>query len=265
MIKKYVIVIICTMSLSSFFLYTQSIDVKNELETWFQNNPEAEKYRGIEHQILSILTSSQQLSIPTELLMEKLREGASKGVPPSLLVQALSEEAERLSDIVNMISEINSRNEKTEGRPFFDTGNTEEEDIVAPEEDTSRLRNRSDIIKQFSLFQRSGLSLTSIDSILEEARTLGKNKDIAFQSLSALIKIPGVSSLSENEVTGLGEALLQSNLSPSSYSTLSSIFLKGRIYQISYSTISRIVIEILKKGGGLIQIEQEITRRGRKR
>jgi hypothetical protein len=265
MIKKIIIVIICTMSISSFFLYTQTDDVKNELETWFQDNPGAEKYRDIGYQILSILTRSQQLSIPTELLMEKLREGASKRVPPSLLVQALSEEAERLSDIVDMINEIDSRNEKIEGRPFFDTERAGEEGIVTPEEDGFRLKNRSDIIKQLSLFQRSGLGLNSMNRILEEARILGKSKHIAFQSLSALIKIPGVSSLSEHEVTGLGEALLQSNLSPSSYATLSSIFLKGRIYQMSYSTISSIVIEILKKGGGLIQIEQEITRRGRKR
>jgi hypothetical protein len=255
----------CTILITSFFLYPQIIDVYNELETWFQNNPQAEKYRDIEQQLLRILSDSQQLSIPTELLIEKLQEGLSKGVPPSLLVRALSDEVERLSDIVVMINDIDSKSEEIKGKPYFDTGTAEGEYIITPEEDEFCLITRSDIIKQLSLFQRSGLPLKSIGSILDYARTLEKSKDIAFLSLSALMKIPGVTGLSEKELAALGEALIQSKLSPSSYSTLASIFLKGRIYQMSYSTISSIVIDILKRGGGLIQIEQEITRRGRKR
>ncbi|MBN1699299.1 MAG: hypothetical protein JW881_17395 [Spirochaetales bacterium] len=261
--KLYVIVIIIVSC--PFFLCAQTDKLKTELETWYKSHPQAGKYTGIKEQLLSLFQEAEQRSIPGVLLMEKLQEGSSKGVLPDRLLEALKDEMERLSDIIAMIAVIDIRNMEATGKRYFEipAENSGFEDISGFE--NKDIRSMPDIIKQISLFQRSGIPLGNIGSILDYARTIQKNRNIAFQALSALIKIPGVSTLSTESLVALGESLLRSKLSPSSYSTLSSIFLKGRIYQMSYTTISGIVIEVLDNGGGLIQIEQEITRRGRKR
>jgi hypothetical protein len=215
----------------------------------------------VKDELFTLFLSAEAQSLPLGILFERLQEGASKKVPAKKLLKALEEEVERLSDIKTMIKNINALSFEQRQAYFFPglkAGSS-------PEEMDQQRRKLEDLMHQLSIINRSGISVKSMSALFTLAVNEEKPDTTILLVLHGLIKIPGLNNLDNEEITNMGKALIQSTLSPESYGTLSSIFVKGRTYNLNYSVITDIVIQELKRGGGLVQIEQEIIRRGRKR
>jgi hypothetical protein len=245
----------------SFAVYAQTDTVNQPLEDWFNRQSDSEKYLLVKEELIALFESANKRSIPLPILFERLQEGASKNVPPGKLVQALREEVNRLSEIKSMIQDINTVSYKQKQSYFFPFP----ESFPDPEEKNKQKNKLEDLMHQLSIVNRSGISVETMSTLFILALDQEKPYTHVLLVLHGLIKIPGLNNLDNKEIANLGEALLKSAISPESYGTLSSIFVKGRTYNLNYSIITDIVTQQLQRGGGLVQIEQEIIRRGRRR
>ena len=254
--------VICIFLLLIPILFTgaDQDSVQQALDAWFAGRPESAAYNSIKNELYTLFSRAYTLTIPLTILFERLQEGASKRIPAQKLLKALEEEVERLYKILVMINEIDSLSLLQGEVSFFTSLGTESGPGEKGDEEI-----HTNLIHQLSIFNRSGISVRSMSSLFSLALETEKSKGAMFLVLHGLIKIPGLGNLDDEETTDLGTALLKSTLSPESYGTISSIYVKGRTYQLNYSTITEIVIDVLNRGGGLVQIEQEIIRRGRKR
>lgn len=245
----------------SLSLDAQTDTVEQTLDDWFKKQSGSDKYLPVKNELLSLFSSAHKQSLPLKILFERLQEGVSKNVPAKKLIKALEEEVERLTDISIMIDNVNTKSFEQNQVYFFPRPESE----MKPEEKNKQKRVLEDLMHQLSIFNRSGISVQSMSSLFTLAVNEEKPDNTILLVLHGLIKIPGLNNLENEDITSMGIALAQSTLSPESYGTLSSIFVKGRTYNLNYSIITRIVIQELQRGGGLVQIEQEIIRRGRKR
>jgi hypothetical protein len=257
MSKKFIICI-CILLCSSH-LFCEQDDI-TALDQWFKEQPGTASYLSLKEDLSILFSEAQARNLPLSLLYERLQEGISKHVPPQRLLKALEFEVEQLSRIVEMMKEVDalcfSRREF-----YFFIKEGMQWDLLGRREDTPVV----DLIHQLSLFNRSGILIKSMSNLFTCAIENEKSINTMLSVLHGLIKIPGLDNLKQRETVDLGKALIKSALSPDSYGTLSSIFVKGRVYHLTYSTISDIVLKVLNRGGGIVQIEQEIIRRGRKR
>jgi hypothetical protein len=255
------VVFIFILLLHSFSLSAQADTVEQSLDNWFSKQPGSVKYLSIKNELCTLFTLAYNQSLPLKILFERLQEGASKNIPAIKLLTALKEEVKRLYEIISMIKDINTLSCAEKQVNFFPGLKAGR---IPGEKDDQR-KVLEDLMHQLSIINRSGISVQSMSSLFTLAVKEEKPEKTILLVLHGLIKIPGLNNLNNNEITGIGIALLKSTLSPESYGTLSSIFVKGRTYNLNYSIITNIVIQELERGGGLVQIEQEIIRRGRKR
>lgn len=226
------------------FAFANETEIEKTVELWFQENPQAAKYRNIKNNLVEILTDAESLSIPLDLLFERLKEGIVKNVPKEKIINTLHNEVAQLKELIMFIQKI---------------------DICFQDQQPLTPESNYDIIKQLTIFLRTGLSLKVQFQIFDYACEHKRDLSAILQVFGALIKIPVVSTLSDDELILLGNALLASKLEPENYSALASIFLKGRINRINYSAITDIIVNTLNQGKGLIQIEQQIQRLGGRR
>lgn len=255
------VVCILILLVYSYSLSAQTDTVAQSLDNWFNRQTASAKYEPVKDELLTLFLSAYAQSLPLKILFERLQEGASKNIPAKKLLKALDDEVKRLSEIMTMIKNINTLSFEQRRVYFFpglNAGNI-------PEENDRQRKVLEDLMHQLSILNRGGISVQSMASLFTLAVNEEKPDDTVLLVLYGLIKIPGLSNLDNEEITGMGIALIKSTLSPESYGTLASIFVKGRTYNLNYSIISDIVIQELQRGGGLVQIEQEIIRRGRKR
>ncbi|MBN2441858.1 MAG: hypothetical protein JXJ04_10940 [Spirochaetales bacterium] len=234
--------------------------MQQSLDRWFHKQENMSTYISLKQDLYNLFTYADSLSLPLSLLFERLQEGFSKHVPPERLLKALNDEVERLFEIVTMIKEIDTLSYSQRKVYFFSNQGFDHQ-----QKDKTEMQNFTNLVYQLSIFNRSGISVMSMSELFTLAIKTERSKEIILSVLHGLIKIPGLDNLDDQEMADLGRALTVSTLSPESYGTLSSIFVKGRIYHLNYPTISNIIITELNRGGGIIQIEQEIIRRGRKR
>ncbi|MBN2534078.1 MAG: hypothetical protein JXB88_14405 [Spirochaetales bacterium] len=245
----------------SFIVDAQPDTVEQSLDNWFDRQPGSAKYVSIKAELLVLFSSAYTKSLPLKILFERLQEGASKNVPANRLLMALKEETNRLAEIMTMINTINALCYEQRQVYFFSGFKAGD-----PAEEKDKQKTLlEDLMHQLSILNRGGISVQSMSSLFTLAVNEEKPDKTIFLVLHGLIKIPGLNNLKDEEIAGIGIALIKSSLSPESYGTLASIFVKGRTYNLNYSIITSIVIEELQRGGGLVQIEQEIIRRGRKR
>lgn len=164
-----------------------------------------------------------------------LREGAAKRVPGPRLVAALREESRRLARAREVL------------------------------EDAGLLPVRTDeiaeVLRTLSVFQAAGVEPGTIASILDATDDL----DRGIAALSAIAGVVSIQPIEEGLATDLGLALTESALTPATYASVSSAYLRGTLSGVTGETAIRIIIDVLRRGGGLIQIDRELKARGRRR
>lgn len=204
------------------------------LHSWFRLEKKASRYSEKKDEIELLFNEAEQAGIPPSLLMERLKEGAAKGVPPGRLVSALRSEKERLVTARHYLKEAGYQPENQH-------------------------------LKLLSIYFRGGLSVRSVGHLLNTGNREKKEIDAVFLLLDAVFQISKTVTLSADQLTALGRVLLESRLHPKSYSSINSFFIKGRARRLDDREILGIIEDVLNSDGGLIQLDRELQRRAGRR
>lgn len=210
------------------------------VQAWFRTESRAKPYSGIEARILDLFSEAGTRKLPEQVLLGKLKEGAAKRVDPERLLVGLKEELERLTSAQGIV---------------------EGSGIVFPDPAA-----RQAAVKDMSVYLLGGLGVEVLKGILAQAILLSHGYADAISCCDALVKLREMSTVDDKGLLRIGRALLASRVPPSGYKTIPSLFLRAKVQRIAEADIlDDIVLRTLESGGGLVQMEEELVRRARKR
>lgn len=193
-------------------------------------------YLPLRDQVNSLFQNLEDEKIPAAILFEKVKEGMAKKIPPLRLIEALKRETEII---------IRARNLLTESGYLSTQWN---DDVVS-------------LLKGTVIVLRTGFPEDLAGNILNDAGRTGKPPSSAMFLLNSLFQIREMSILESREIEELGTTLSESVIPPSSYETIGAVFLKNRMKGMTDSELMLIIENIIRNGGGIIQIEQELNKR----
>ncbi len=211
------------------------------LDRWFAEASRSDQYSSIKSDLSNLFAKADDAELPVDPLLRLLQEGAAKRVTPALLLDAVTAELRRL--------EL--------GKTLLSRAEMYPEEAAEDDEESARLKH----LRRISVALQAGIAEQTLRKLVSSASSLKK----AGEAISSITDL-AVSSEAENEtLRRLGLALVRSNLEPEGYASVISIYLKGRLYNLSIEETTRIIVNVLESGGGIIQIDQELSRRGRGR
>lgn len=225
--------------ISVSLVWAENVWEKKDLLKWLDKETTPTQYKDFESDFFDLFTRNVTSPVVPDLLMERLYEGGAKRVPAERLLDGLSKEKERLQRVVRIVAGI---------------GYTE-----------LSIDNLKPHVKALSIALRGDLTFSLVEEILEESFKNEYSLTVGVSACTTLFQISRITFLTEKDFLKLGNALLNSSLPASGYSSLTSVFIKGRGSRLKDSDIMDIIVRILERGGGLVQIEREISRRTRRR
>jgi hypothetical protein len=205
------------------------------LSDWFAGSEAAVRYEPIHPELSSILADAERRSIPAELLLMRIAEGAKKRVSPEKLLPALSLDVDNYAFALSIISK------STPGEP-------------SP-------RDKVDLLARSGMALRSGMDAAVFERVL--SRVAGSAAALR-RGINALVAVAAVDSrmpLDGESKERLALSLASSKEDEGKYSLLSSLFVRGRTGRIGARDLVSIAVSVLDSGGGFLQLENEITRR----
>lgn len=220
-------------------LFGEDLNGEEFLQDWFSDSGESGRYTTIEDDLYPIFRLADNSGVPPALLMEKLREGAAKGIPGGRLLSALRSELERLISAGDIL----------DGSGYFaDVGSSETQNAY----------------KIIAIMLREDIPEEKIRQLLEKGRERNLPLTAATAACSAVFQVSSVTDLRENELLRLGTSLYDSDLGPSNYDAVVSIFVRGRVNRLEDEEILDIIEDVFTRGGGLIRLERELNKRTRR-
>lgn len=199
---------------------------------WLKTEPMATPYRDLAPSIVQVFEAAQSEGLPLELLFDKLKEGAAKRVPPGRLKPVLEGELNRLLDVRKVLEEGFGKDVRKD--PFFLQG-----------------------MKVGSLALLSGFPIEGLNIVC--ASIIGMEKMISL--VPPLTEMHRVEALPLQPLSSFARALSTSSIPPAQYGTFVSLYLKAVAGRIPPADTLRIMTDVLKAGGGILQIERELARR----
>jgi hypothetical protein len=224
-------------------LSAQDTNAPEIVSDWYKENPRATPYIPIRKDITALIIAARKADIPAAFLLDVLNEAAARNIPASQALQTLHEKLDMLVRLKKTLDEHAACLAK----------NPAAKESIAS----------SSLLNDFFFIQRRGIPYGVIESVLSQACAEKKDFAAALSALRTLANIPSLNELTEEKMTALTHALVKSTLSPAGYSALSSFYIKGKLRNLAAPEITEIIISTLRKGKGLIRIEQELDRRRR--
>lgn len=205
-----------------------------DLASWFAQDPRASAFAGIRAQLEGLFETARLQGVPEAPLVDKLREGASKGVEGPRLVAALRETMDRLLEAQRILERA--------------SGPAAGEDVQA-----------------LSLLLARGLPGELAGALIASGLRAGRDLPAVRAACDAVLGLAAVAGLgSEDTLTvGLqvGTLLLNGRLPVSAYETLAAVFLKGKAAGLEDGEIlNDVIIATLASGGGFVAMNEKITR-----
>ncbi len=227
----FIIALIAVLPLSVF-----SEPAGRDILSWLASEPLAAPYRNDEPRISALLSEAESRKVPLGILFDKLKEGASKRVPPRTLVKFLEEEKNRLLVIEELVRASN-----------FDPG---------PD-------GGKDLFKTCSIALLNGLESDTLRTALKEAGKRGRSREDLTELVSVLLRMKEVHPADSESIAAFVSAVFEGKVPASQYGTFVSLYMKAVAGRSSPGTILRIMTDVMRAGGGTLQIERELTRRTR--
>jgi hypothetical protein len=204
-----------------------------ELSAWFRSDPKARPYAAVQAEIAATFDEAAGAGLPAWVLMEKLREGAAKGVPAGRLATGLRAEATRLSQAADI--------------------------LLRARTSVADRRERDETLRAVSIALLAGFSPGAVETLLVLVAPPARGPQDAVAALAAVIPVKDASLLSEADLVRLGAALLQSRLPSTAFKSIGSFFLKASASGARDGDIlDDMVIPALRGGGGLVQMEEQL-------
>ncbi len=213
---------------------------EDEVAAWLRQDPRAAAYRDFEPALSRMVSEATAAGVPPALLLDKLREGAAKGVAPDRLTSGLVSEVARLQAAALILRR---------------------QDAVPTDQ-----RQYQDMLRNLSYAQAAGIGVQTLESLFATARGLGRPALEAIAACNALIQMRSLSKLSDEDLRRLGDAILSSRQPASAFRSIPPLYLKARAAGLSESEIlDSVIVDTLRHGGGLVQMEEQIRtkRKGR--
>lgn len=199
------------------------------VEAFFAEDPRSARYAELRSDIESVFRRARNRDISVESLNTLLREAAAKRVSPVALTNALEAELQRLGAAQELLR----------------SAGYQESAVPAG------------ALRRISVYLRAGVA----PEVMEELAAQGKPPSALLESLETLATVISTVELSREDAVSLGSALMNSALAPEGYGSVASAYVKGRVRGLSSGDVTDIVVRILNAGGGIIQIDREITSR----
>ncbi|MBN1835940.1 MAG: hypothetical protein JW820_08815 [Spirochaetales bacterium] len=211
----------------------------DELEAWFAADPRATAYADVRSELKDLFAAARLQSAPMGPLVDKLREGAAKGVDGERLVEALRVTIGRLVQARTIL-------EQASGTPAG---------AAAGEEDVQGL----------SLLLLRGLPEELARGLIARGVQAGREMQSIRAACGAVISLTAVAGLDEQETLRVGmkvgTLLLAGALPVSSYEALAPVYLKARAAGLENGEIlEQVIIASLEAGGGIVAMDEKINR-----
>lgn len=205
------------------------------LSDWYATSPRAAAYLSIRAELSALLADCAGEGIPAELLMARIAEGAGKRVPAERLVAALRVDLSYYVAIRALVAKC---------YPGEDGG--------------PRLAG---LLERGGMALRSGLDAGQLGSMLGAASARGADAARTMDAILAVAVAQASIPLDEDSKTELAVAMALSGESPERFSQLTSLLLRGRAGRLQTRDLVAVIVGVLGKGGGFLQVDREITRR----
>ncbi len=239
-IKIYLSTIVFLLVLNTLFGLDSNTEATPSLDRWFKTDPRAKQYSQSQSQIKSIFITASKAELPTWVLMEKLQEGASKHVPSPRLILGLNNELKRLKLAKSIVERYN-----------------------IPYKDKNELGIK---LKHLSLILMGGIEYNTIIQFLNADQKNNYGEEKIFSLFDLLVQIKSINrAITQSELLLLGLSILNSKLKAKSYSPIASIYLRAKASGLRDKTITSTIENVLKHGGGLVQLDYELRQRGNSR
>jgi hypothetical protein len=213
-------------------------DISSRIDDLFNQEQVQADYGRVYAPLKAIFSDLEQLGLPVEILLDKLQEGLAKKVTPQNLLNGIKNEAQRIKQAASLLKKT-----------------------LFPYDNESQ---KMELYTNISLFLLGGFQEPLVESLLAGARA-EKEPLKVFQFLgTTLLKLKTITALDEEELTELSRVLLHSTLNYTSYPIITSLFVKAKFRRVSDQEMFSLVVNILRSGGGILQIEEELGRRTRK-
>ncbi len=214
----------------------QAFCQESALDAWLRDDPRGKTYAAAAADLRDVFSRAGSEGLPLGILMDKLREGASKGVPAGRLSAGLEAERQRLLEVRDIL--------KGSGMSIMDAGEYQE------------------TLKDISLTLLAGIPAGTIQSLFTAAARAGKTVMDVRAACAALIRMASVSRLAGEDLRRLGEAMVSSSLASSAFASIPSFFIKARASGLREGDVlDSIVIKALQSGGGLARMEELMSQR----
>ncbi len=236
--RNYFIIGLLFFSLFMGLSQAFSEDISGIIDTLFSQEQRQSEYGQIYAPLMSVFIELEQQGLPIASLLDKLKEGLAKKVSPERLLTGIKNEALRIKQAFSLLKKIQF------------TFDSESE--------------KNELYNSISLFFLGGLSEDLLEPMLRGAK--GKKQAVrVFQSLgTTILKLKTVTGLGESKLLTLTKVLLNSALNYTNYPIITSLFVKAKFRRMSDQEMFSLVVNILKRGGGILQIEEELSRRSKR-
>jgi len=203
------------------------------VSSWFRTEEKARAYLSIEQQLAATFDAARAAEVPLGILLEKLREGAAKGVRPDRLAAGLQEEARRLREAKDV--------------------------LLARKVEIDDPALREEALKAMSIALLAGLSPHTAGEFFSLAVPPRRGPRDALAALAAVIPVHDATRLADGEIRRLGAALLESRLPAPAFKSIAAFFLSASARGAREQDILEgMVIPSLQAGGGLVQMEEAL-------
>jgi hypothetical protein len=203
------------------------------VSSWFRTEAKARAYLAIEQQLVATFDAARAADLPLAILVEKLREGAAKGVRPDRLAAGLQEEARRLLEA--------------------------KEILLARKAAIDDPAVREETLKAMSIALLAGLSPETVGEFFSLAAPPRRGPRDAVAALAGVIPVRDATRLADTDIRRLGAALLASRLPAPAFKSVAAFFLRASASGAREQDILEgMVIPSLQAGGGLVQMEDAL-------
>lgn len=205
------------------------------VRAWLQAEPIAAPYRELTSSLVQVFETASTEGLPVELLFDKLKEGVAKKVPPTRLRSVLEGEVGRLLKVRQILQD------------GFGT-------------DVARGPLFLQAMKIGSLALLSGFPEEGLQVVCSSGADIEKMVSM----VPLLVEMHRVAALPVPSLAHFVQALSGSTIPSAQYGTFVSLYLKAIAGRIPPADTLRIMGDVLKAGGGILQIERELARRMKK-
>jgi hypothetical protein len=213
-------------------------DISSRVDDLFGQNQVQAEYGSVYAPIKDVFSELEKLGLPAEILLDKLKEGLAKKVTPLNLLNGIKNEAGRIKQAAFLLKKTRF-----------------------PYENESQ---KIELYNNISLFLLGGFQEQLVERLLSEVRAENEPIEVFRFLGTALLKLKTITVLDEDELSELSLVLLHSTLNYTSYPIITSLFVKAKFRRVSDEEMFSLVVNILRNGGGILQIEEELGRRTKK-